>query len=389
MNILIIVSVFLPAMKGGGPIQSLNHLLVSEKKNIKIFTSGFDLDGSPLEVQTNRWVCWKKNKNVEIFYSTKKGFYYFSQLWREMKTIKPIMIWLNSFFDPKYSFIPQLLALNFGFLVVISPRGELMKGAFEIKKTKKQLFLTVFKMIDYFSPVRFHFTSEIERQEGIAYLGERDAFVFQNFSRRPLPSADLQSYLVKREQSYELIFLGRLVPKKGLENALQILRLLDLSYSLQMFGEFEDKEYERSIHALVTSLKLSERVVFHGFIPFERCFDRLSNGRLFLSPTKGENFGHSIYECLSIGLPVVISNQTPWDSSIGIRVCGVNDLEAYVEEIKALEGADYRVAAEDALQQAKIYYDGLPEPEKFFYQLCAGVQSIEACDIAIDQKEHM
>jgi glycosyltransferase involved in cell wall biosynthesis len=29
-------------------------------------------------------------------------------------------------------------------------------------------------------------------------------------------------------------------------------------------------------------------------------------------PTQGENFGHAIFEALSAGKPVLISNQTPW-----------------------------------------------------------------------------
>jgi len=33
---------------------------------------------------------------------------------------------------------------------------------------------------------------------------------------------------------------------------------------------------------------------------------------LFVLPTLGENYGHVIYEALSAGDPVLISDQTPW-----------------------------------------------------------------------------
>ena len=33
---------------------------------------------------------------------------------------------------------------------------------------------------------------------------------------------------------------------------------------------------------------------------------------LFLLPTRGENFGHAIFDALEVGLPVLISDQTPW-----------------------------------------------------------------------------
>jgi glycosyltransferase involved in cell wall biosynthesis len=33
---------------------------------------------------------------------------------------------------------------------------------------------------------------------------------------------------------------------------------------------------------------------------------------LFLLPTRGENFGHAIFDALEVGLPVLLSDQTPW-----------------------------------------------------------------------------
>jgi glycosyltransferase involved in cell wall biosynthesis len=33
---------------------------------------------------------------------------------------------------------------------------------------------------------------------------------------------------------------------------------------------------------------------------------------VFVLPTLGENFGHAIFEALSAGRPVLISNKTPW-----------------------------------------------------------------------------
>ena len=38
---------------------------------------------------------------------------------------------------------------------------------------------------------------------------------------------------------------------------------------------------------------------------------------LFVFPTKGENFGHVILEALSVGTPVLTSDQTPWRGDLG------------------------------------------------------------------------
>jgi glycosyltransferase involved in cell wall biosynthesis len=40
---------------------------------------------------------------------------------------------------------------------------------------------------------------------------------------------------------------------------------------------------------------------------------------LFVLPTLGENYGHVIYEALSAGDPVLISDQTPWRNLIEMK----------------------------------------------------------------------
>ena len=38
---------------------------------------------------------------------------------------------------------------------------------------------------------------------------------------------------------------------------------------------------------------------------------------LFLLPTRGENFCHAVFDALEAGLPVLISDQTPWQDLAG------------------------------------------------------------------------
>ena len=38
----------------------------------------------------------------------------------------------------------------------------------------------------------------------------------------------------------------------------------------------------------------------------------IGQSHLFFLPTKSENYGHTIFESLSVGTPVLISNKTPW-----------------------------------------------------------------------------
>ncbi len=59
---------------------------------------------------------------------------------------------------------------------------------------------------------------------------------------------------------------------------------------------------------------------------------------LFL-PTRSENFGHVIHEALSVGVPVLISDQTPW-SDLEANGAGWNiALDASSEFVRAIEAA--------------------------------------------------
>lgn len=372
MGILTFVNVFSPGVKGGGPAQSLAHLLHAAKLKIRVFTSARDLDGTTLDVLNDQWVKWPENSNVKVFYSSKKGFRQLLQIYQEIKSTNPKVLWINSFFDFKYSIIPQLAARLDARSVVISPRGELMEGAVSRKKLKKIIFIYLQKMLYPLFVPRFHFTSEEEFSDASRYLGQCNGFLFPNYSRIPSTQSFVVSCANSRGKIKKLLFLARLVPKKGLDIALRVLAKLDQAYTLEVYGEFEDPHYGAQIKELISTLKLFDRVNFRGFIRFQEAIPQISRCQLMLSPTRGENFGHSIYECLSIGLPVVISDQSPWKDSLGIRVCRLNDIEAYVKEIIAMDSYDPILLAKNAWKQSQIYYDSLPASSVFLNSLITG-----------------
>lgn len=365
MSIFTVVNVFSPGVKGGGPSQSLVHLLRPVETEVRVFTSARDLDGASLDVLADRWVNWSENPNIKVFYSSKRGCSQLFQIFRQMRQTNHSTLWVNSFFDIRYSLLPRLIARMRGRKVVISPRGELMGGALSTKKAKKIFFLYLLRVIPVFSKSSFHFTSEEERTESIRYLGRCDNFLFPNFSRAPMSRSCLQSSVSERAGSHRLVFLARLVPKKGLDVALRILAELDQKYVLEIFGDFESLDYEMEIKELIRALNLFDRVLFRGFVPFSEALPQITSCQLMLAPTRGENFGHSIYECLSIGLPVVISDQTPWQGGLGIKVCKLNDIGCYVKKVTEVTTSNAFELAENALERAQDYYETLPSPASF------------------------
>jgi glycosyltransferase involved in cell wall biosynthesis len=53
-------------------------------------------------------------------------------------------------------------------------------------------------------------------------------------------------------------------------------------------------------------------ILYRGPLPHEQVMLTLGIHHIFVLPSKAENFGHAIFEALSAGRPVLISDKTPW-----------------------------------------------------------------------------
>ena len=80
----------------------------------------------------------------------------------------------------------------------------------------------------------------------------------------------------------------------------------------------------------------------------------LSNYHMFFMPTVGENYGHSIAEALCCGVPVIISDKTPWtdinDNNCGAAL-GLSNLEKFadvINEYVSMNDTDYRNMSKSA-----------------------------------------
>ena len=80
-------------------------------------------------------------------------------------------------------------------------------------------------------------------------------------------------------------------------------------------------------------------------MPHEEVRKTLADYDLMLFPTLGENFGHVIFEALAAGVPVLVSDQTPWQD-LDARGSGwVRPLETPQAFVDVLESAAARDSA--------------------------------------------
>lgn len=138
----------------------------------------------------------------------------------------------------------------------------------------------------------------------------------------------------------KLMYMGRIDPKKGLENLLHSINLVKKFFPvrLDIYGD-GNQSYRDSIKNLATSLGLIDKFVFfHGMVDGERKEEAFRNAHICVVPSHTESFCIVVVESLIRGVPVIASTGTPW-KKIGERGCGLwvsNEAQAIATAIGAM-----------------------------------------------------
>jgi len=101
---------------------------------------------------------------------------------------------------------------------------------------------------------------------------------------------------------------------------------------------------------------------YHGSIDYYSLTSIYPKYNFFILPTHGENFGHAIYSSLANGLPVIISNKTPWQDLSKYNAGFVLELNIdiftdTIEKCLNLEEQEIAQMKLDTLKYAQKFYD--------------------------------
>ena len=92
----------------------------------------------------------------------------------------------------------------------------------------------------------------------------------------------------------------------------------------------------------------------------------LQQHHLFVLPTTGENFGHSIFEAFLAGRPVLISDQTPWLDLASKKTgwaLSLDDPDAFVKAVGQAADWDQAQFLEWAQSAWHYAHDFIKNPE--------------------------
>lgn len=308
----IIYEYFSPAYKAGGPIQSLSNLVDQLQGEIstRVICRNRDLDGHALNVPVDRWT---DHNQAKVFYCS-RGF---AQFRSAIEKDKPVFF-INGLYSLQYSFLPLFFLKG---RKVVSVRGMLHPEALGQKPFKKKIYLAAWKLLGGHRRCEFHATSGIEKKYILEKFGsEVKVWVITNLPKL-LP---YQKLPYKKMNELILVTLALISPMKNHLLVLEALATVQHQVSYHIFGPVKDSVYWSRCQSVIARLPSNISVIYHGSIPPKMTSEVLGKAHVYIQPSESENFGHSIYEALAGGRPVITSLTTPWNdlesASAGLNV---------------------------------------------------------------------
>jgi glycosyltransferase involved in cell wall biosynthesis len=355
-QVLVALGCFWPGNDASGPNQSFIALATALQGEFDFRVIARDREpGAALSTAPRGWVDlgFAQARYLEIGRFGARG------LARLLRETPHDVLWLNSVYDREFT-LPALVAARAGASnarLILSPRGEFGAGALDVKAAKKRVFLQLARRLGLWRGVTWHATSEAEAKDFAAQTPEGAVIAVAPNLRLMLSPPAFQP----PGEALRVIFVGRIAPIKGLDIALKVLASLRFPVEFEIFGPAEDAATYAQAQALAAQAPPNVAVHWRGAANNETVVDALARSDVFLLPTGGENFGHAIFEALSCGVPVLISDRTPW-RGLAAQKAGwdlpLSDASAFVAalEFYAALGSDARAAWREGARACALAY---------------------------------
>ncbi len=318
IQVLVIVSHYLPGHKAGGPIRSVANIVawLGNEVHFSVLTRDRDFcDAKPYTgIRTD---AWQQVGKAQVMYLSpgRLGLLNWLQL---LRSLEYDVLFLNGFFEilsVQTLFLRRLKLLNRRKLL-LAPRGEFSPGALALKKTKKKAYLQLARLMGLWQDVVWMASSRFEERDIRLALGDRenilDVRIAPNLVAPAMAVVDSLLTRKKRPGILRAIFISRIARMKNLIGALRALNNLQGNVTFDIYGPLEDAAYWQECQEVIAQLPANIQVRQLGEVDHARVPSLLGQYDLFLLPTLGENFGHAIAEALAAGCPVLISDRTPW-----------------------------------------------------------------------------
>jgi glycosyltransferase involved in cell wall biosynthesis len=211
-----------------------------------------------------------------------------------------------------YSFptIPTLLACRLaGKPLLWSARGSLQRWEQTRKRSLKQAWESTCAAILKGHPHAIHVTSPEEAKAANTQLPASPTIEIPNGVDTPESLSERQW---QPEGRTRVMYLGRFDPIKGIEHLIDAVALAKTPHlELTLYGSGE-KVYTAKLAQRIEEKGLAPRVKLAGFVEGTAKTSAFEHADICVLPSFSENFGMTVVEALSHGVPVIASKGTPW-----------------------------------------------------------------------------
>ena len=364
-KVLLLNPTYFPGYKAGGPQQTVKNIcdIYGNKSEIYLITKNRDFGSEePYDLPVNIWI---KNNNIKVKYVEPKDYGYrvFVDGYNRFDTIYSCgMFSKNSYM----MMVIHKLLHNRNKTLYVAPMGVFSSGAISIKSRKKKLFLKAFSILGFFDNVVWSLTSTKELEEARQLIPNHLSryIIAEDLPKKVDFEISKRNITEKERGKLKIVFLSRISQKKNLEACVDILNgISDGEITFDIYGMKEDEDYWSRCVKKIESLPSNIDVNYRGEVRPEEVISIFSKYDVFLFPTKGENFGHVIFESLASGCLPIVSDRTPWqdlkEQECG-EICDLENLDEFRESLRNYLHMDkraFRKMKENALKYACKKYN--------------------------------
>lgn len=315
IKVLQITAAYKPAYIYGGPTMSVSKLcetLAAADVDIEVLTTTAN-GKTELDVEPNKTVN-VEGVDVTYFKRLTKDHTHFSPalFWGLKKKIKAslnsgLVVHIHAWWN-LVSVFSCSIAKWYNVPVILSPRGMLTTYTTGNRNTgvKSIIHNTIGKNLLKYCHI--HVTSEKEKQDVLAFIQPKSITVIPNLVNFPIFQQNSQQPIPSDQGIFRLIFLSRIEEKKGLELLFEALAALKFDWELTIAGSGE-LSYVESLKLKATSLNISSQIKWIGQVNNKEKFELMAKHDLLALTSYNENFANVVIESLSVGTPVLLSDQ--------------------------------------------------------------------------------
>lgn len=157
-------------------------------------------------------------------------------------------------------------------------------------------------------------------------------------------SFDKHPILLSSYNKYQLLYVGTVYPRKGLEYLINSLSLLTIEerqdIHLNIVGNISSYDYYDFLRTLIVQKGLSECISFRGKVSKEDLEKYYSSSYCFVFPSLLEGYGMVLIEAMSYGLPVIAFNNSAIPYTVKNYINGIlvpnKDVRAFSDSLKQI-----------------------------------------------------